>query len=46
MLMLGEVSGRERTADEFRDLLSRTGFHLDRAIDAGLNTFVLDASAA
>jgi hypothetical protein len=44
MIMLTEVTGRERTRDEFRDLLARGGFRLDRVIDAGFRTHILEAS--
>jgi hypothetical protein len=43
MIMLGELTGRERTHTEFEMLLQNSGFRLNRMIDAGLNTFVLEA---
>jgi hypothetical protein len=46
MIMMVELTGRERTEAEFREMLARTGFRLDRVIDAGFNTFLLEASVA
>lgn len=46
IIMLGELTGKERTATEFRQLLAGAGFRLDRVIDAGFNTFILEASVA
>ena len=45
MIMMTELTGKERTASEFREMLARTGFRLDRVIDAGFNTFILEAAA-
>ena len=45
MIMMTELTGKERTAAEFRALLARTGFRLDRVIDAGFNTFILESTA-
>jgi hypothetical protein len=45
MIMMGELTGKERTASEFKEMLTRTGFRLDRVIDAGFNTFILEAAA-
>ena len=42
--MLTELTGKERTEPEFRELLARAGFRVDRVIDAGLNTFILESS--
>jgi hypothetical protein len=44
LIMLGELTGKERTQAEFRDLLGGTGFRLDRVIATGFNTFLLEAS--
>jgi hypothetical protein len=44
--MLGELTGKERTQSEFKDLLGRTGFRLDRVIETGFNTFLLESSVA
>jgi hypothetical protein len=41
---LGELNGKERTAAEFRELLAGAGFRLDRVIDIGFNTFLLESS--
>lgn len=46
LVMLTELTGKERTAREFSELLAGAGFRLDRVIDAGFNTFILEASAA
>jgi hypothetical protein len=45
MIMMVELTGRERTASEFKNMLDRTGFRLDRIIDAGFNTFILESTA-
>jgi hypothetical protein len=39
------LTGKERTEAEFREMLARTGFHLDRVIPAGFNTFILESTA-
>jgi hypothetical protein len=44
LLMLGELTGKERTQTEFANLLDKSGFRLDRVIDAGMHTYVLEAS--
>jgi hypothetical protein len=44
LLMLGELTGKERTKSEFGDLLTGVGFKLDRVIDTGSNIYVLEAS--
>lgn len=46
LLMLGELTGKERTKSEFNDLLTGAGFTLDRVIDTGSNIYVLEASVA
>jgi predicted NAD-dependent protein-ADP-ribosyltransferase YbiA (DUF1768 family) len=45
MIMLTELTGKERTEAEFREMLARTGFRLDRVIPAGFNTFILESTA-
>jgi hypothetical protein len=45
MIMMTELTGKERTEAEFKDLLARTGFRLERVIDAGFNTFILESKA-
>jgi hypothetical protein len=45
MIMMVEVTGRERTEAEFRAMLARTGFRLDRVVNAGFNTFILESTA-
>jgi hypothetical protein len=45
MIMMTELTGKERTESEFRNMLTRTGFRLDRVIDAGYNTFILESTA-
>jgi hypothetical protein len=44
LIMLGELTGKERTEGEFNDLLSDAGFRLDRVIDVGYHTFILESS--
>jgi hypothetical protein len=44
LFMLALFSGKERTRSEFETVLSQTGFRLDRVIDVGLGTFILEAS--
>jgi hypothetical protein len=45
LIMLGELTGKERTQGELGDLLAKAGFRLDRVIDVGAHTFILEASA-
>ena len=45
IFMLIMLSGKERTRREFAALLGASGFRLDRTIDAGLGTWILEASA-
>lgn len=45
IFMLAMLTGKERTHREFEDLLAASGFRLDRVIDVGLGTSILDASA-
>ena len=44
LIMMAELSGKERTQREFEELLAGAGFQLDRVIDAGFNTYILEAS--
>ena len=44
LFMLVLVTGKERTRREFEGLLAASGFRLDRVIDVGLGTSILDAS--
>jgi hypothetical protein len=44
LIMLGELTGKERTKVEFGELLGGAGFRLDRVIDVGFNTFLLESS--
>jgi len=44
LIMLGELTGKERTQAEFAKLLDKSGFRLDRVIDTGFNTHLLEAS--
>ena len=44
LIMLGELTGKERTRVEFEKLLSEAGFRLDHVIDVGFNTFILESS--
>jgi hypothetical protein len=44
LLMLGELTGKERTKPEFAKLLGDGGFRLDHVIDIGCNTFLLEAT--
>ena len=45
IFMLVLLTGKERTRREFEDLLTASGFRLDKVIDVGLGTFILEASA-
>lgn len=42
--MLVAPGGQERTTDEYRALLTHTGFRLERTIPTGTNVFVLEAT--
>jgi hypothetical protein len=44
IFMLAMLTGKERTRHEFEGLLAASGFRLDRVIDIGLGTSILDAS--
>jgi hypothetical protein len=44
LIMLMTLGGKERTEQQFKDLLAGAGFSLDRVIDIGFNTFILEAS--
>ena len=44
LIMLGELTGKERTKPEFEKLLRDSGFRLDRVVDIGYNTFLLEST--
>lgn len=44
IFMLTLITGKERTRSEFENLLTASGFRLERVIDIGLGTFILEAS--
>lgn len=44
IFMLALMAGRERTLNEFESLLTASGFRLDKVIDVGLGTSILQAS--
>jgi hypothetical protein len=44
IFMLALMAGRERTRREFETLLNSSGFRLDKVIDVGLGTSILEAS--
>lgn len=44
IMMLVLITGRERTRREFEALLNVSGFRLDKVIDVGLDTSILEAS--
>ncbi len=44
IMMLALLTGRERTLSEFKELLRASGFRFDRAVEAALGIFVLEAS--
>jgi hypothetical protein len=44
LIMLGELTGKERTQAEFGESLAESGFRLDRVMDVGFNTFLLESS--
>jgi hypothetical protein len=44
LTMLGMLSGRERTAPEFADLLAAAGFRLDRVLATAGPMSVLEAT--
>jgi hypothetical protein len=44
IFMLALMAGRERTLREFENLLTASGFRLDKVIDVGLGTSILQAS--
>ncbi len=46
LLMLVYAGGRERTAEEFGDLLTRSGFRMERVIPTTANVCVMEAFAA
>ena len=44
LFMLVLMGGKERTRDEFENLLTSSGFQLEEVIDVGLGTSILEAS--
>jgi hypothetical protein len=44
--MLTMLAGKERTQHEYKDLLADAGFRLDRTIEVGQSTAILEASPA
>jgi hypothetical protein len=44
--MLVENAGRERTGDEYRDLLQQTGFHMTRIVSTASPFSIVEANAA
>jgi hypothetical protein len=46
LLMLVYAGGRERTAEEFADLLTRSGFQMERVIPTTAGVCVVEALAA
>ena len=43
--MLTLLSGKERTEKQYRQLLQNTGFRLERLIDVGMSTSILESVA-
>ena len=43
--MLTLLSGKERTENEYSAMLRTAGFRLDRAIDVGMSTSILESVA-
>jgi hypothetical protein len=43
LFMLVLTGGRERTPDEYRSLLARSGFRLNRVIPTGIDFVILEA---
>ena len=43
--MLTLLSGKERTEKEYSDMLQSSGFRLDRVIDVGMSTSILESVA-
>jgi hypothetical protein len=46
IFMMVILTGRERTRSEFEKLLGTSGFRLDRVIDVGLGTSILESSVS
>jgi hypothetical protein len=44
IFMLAMITGKERTRREFEHLLTASGFRLDKVIEIGLGTSILEAS--
>jgi hypothetical protein len=45
IFMLALINGKQRTRSEFENLLTSSGLRLDKVIDGGLGTSILEASA-
>jgi hypothetical protein len=45
LTMMTLLSGKERTEREYSDMLRSAGFRLDRKIDVGLSTYILESVA-
>lgn len=45
MQMLTLLSGKERTEKEYSEMLGIAGFGLDRVIDVGMSTSILESVA-
>jgi hypothetical protein len=43
--MLALLSGKERTEKEYSEMLRATGFRLDRVVDVGMATSILESVA-
>jgi len=46
LFMLTMLAGKERTQGEYKDLLAGAGFRLERTIEVGQSTAILEASPA
>lgn len=44
LTMLGMLTGRERSAEEYRDLFARSGFELDRIVDTPTPMSIIEAT--
>ena len=45
MQMLTLINGKERTETQYREMLRTAGFRLDRVMDVGLSTSILECEA-
>jgi hypothetical protein len=43
--MMTLLTGKERTEKEYSEMLRAAGFRLNRAIDVGMSTFILESVA-